>query len=189
VFLIARLPIPSCEATMQDSLTPVQDRFFENRKWKGAGMESAVNFFHLGMSVSAYGSIRVPRVGSTSWALLELAKPLVRKVYTREATSPSLRRPKRVCSFTVSRHQLGVRRPHLSSADGTSSPKAIPERSHCASIADRLFNQRLFWTGLSARPRRSLALPFPCKSYGPNRGFDGCGSLGESRMHWSLRVC
>ena len=29
------------------------------------GMESAVKFFHLGMSVSAYGSIRVPRVGST----------------------------------------------------------------------------------------------------------------------------
>jgi len=27
-------------------------------------MESSVNLFHLGMSVSEYGSIRVPRVGS-----------------------------------------------------------------------------------------------------------------------------
>ena len=34
-------------------------------------MESAVNFFHLGMSVSAYGSPRVQRAGSTSRALLE----------------------------------------------------------------------------------------------------------------------
>jgi len=33
-------------------------------------MEPTVNFFHLGMSVPAY-SIRVPRVGSTSRALLE----------------------------------------------------------------------------------------------------------------------
>ena len=39
-------------------------------------MELVVNFFQLGMSVSAYGSIRVPRVGSTNRALLELAKPL-----------------------------------------------------------------------------------------------------------------
>jgi hypothetical protein len=34
-------------------------------------MGPAINFFHLGMSVSAYGSIRVPRVGSISGALLE----------------------------------------------------------------------------------------------------------------------
>jgi hypothetical protein len=33
---------------------------------------------------------------------------------------------RRVCSVTVSRHQPGVRRPHPSSADRTSSPKAIP---------------------------------------------------------------
>jgi hypothetical protein len=75
---------------MQDSLAPVQDRDFEIIQWTGAGMESAVNFFPLGMSVSAYGSIRVPRVGSTSWALLELAKPLVRKGYTRDAYAPLL---------------------------------------------------------------------------------------------------
>ena len=47
-------------------VTPVQDRFFEISKWKGAGMEPAANLFRLGMSVSAYGSIRVPRVASTS---------------------------------------------------------------------------------------------------------------------------
>jgi len=51
-------------------------------------MEPAVKFYHLGMSVSAYGSIRVPRVGSTSLALLELAKSLVRKAYTRDAYVP-----------------------------------------------------------------------------------------------------
>ena len=67
-------------------------------------MEPAVNFFRLGMSVSAYGSIRVPRVGSTSRALLEhrwyiggmklaslqleLANPLLRKAYTRDAYAP-----------------------------------------------------------------------------------------------------
>jgi len=80
---------------------------------------------------------------------LELAKPLLQKTYTREAPSPSLRRPKRVCSFTVSRHQLGACRPHPSSADRTSSRKAIPERCQGASIADHLFNQRLFWTALA----------------------------------------
>jgi hypothetical protein len=78
-------------------------------------MGSAVNFFHLGMNVSAYRSIRVPRVSSIGRALLEhrwyiggtklacfplaLAKPLLRKPYTREAPSPSLRRPKRVCFY------------------------------------------------------------------------------------------
>jgi|SRR5271165_2976977 len=60
------------------------------------------------MSVSAYGSIRIPRVGSTSCALfeyrgyigamklasfpLELAKPLLRKAYTRDA-SPNFGSP------------------------------------------------------------------------------------------------
>ena len=73
-------------------------------------MESAVNFFHLGMSVSAYG-IRVPRVGSTSWALLELAKPLVRKGYTRDAYAPLLCRGiSWACAGHTSRPQ---REPHL----------------------------------------------------------------------------
>ena len=35
-----------------------------------------------------------------------LPEPLLRKAYTREATSPSLRRPKRVCFFTMSGRQL-----------------------------------------------------------------------------------
>jgi hypothetical protein len=85
--------------------TLVRDRFFEIRKWKGADMESAVNFFHLGMSVSAYRSIRVPRVGSTSWALLELAKPLFRKGHDNAAPdfrAPSLSRPFRaVASYST----------------------------------------------------------------------------------------
>ena len=51
--------------------TPVQDRFSNSEKWKGASMEPAVSFVHLGTSVLAYWSIRVPRVGSTSCALLE----------------------------------------------------------------------------------------------------------------------
>jgi hypothetical protein len=56
---------------------------------------------------------------------------------------------RRVCSFSVSRHQLGVRRPDPSSADRTPFPKAIPERRQGASIADHLFNQPLFWTALA----------------------------------------
>jgi hypothetical protein len=31
----------------------------ELEKWKGAGMEPAVNFFYLGMSVSAYGRLSI----------------------------------------------------------------------------------------------------------------------------------
>src|SRR5262245_47584463 len=69
---------------------------------------------------------------------LELAKP----------SSSERLHARRVCFFTVSRHQLGVRRPHPSSADGTSSPETILERWQGASIADHLFNQRLFWTAL-----------------------------------------
>jgi hypothetical protein len=46
----------------------------------------------------------------------------------------------------MSRHQLGVRRPYPSSAKRTSSQKAIAERCQGTSIADHLFNQRLFWT-------------------------------------------
>jgi hypothetical protein len=68
------------------------------------------------------------------------------------STSESLH-ARRVCSsFTASRYQLAVRRPHPSSADRTSSPKAIPERCQGASIADHLFNQRLFWTALHISP-------------------------------------
>jgi hypothetical protein len=109
------------------------------------------------MSVWAYGSIRVPRVGSTSRGLLEhrwyiggmklasfpfeLAKPLLQKAYTRDAYAP-----------------LPGRGP-AGAQDRTSSPKAIPERCQGASIADYLSNQRLFWTALEFRashlPRRS----------------------------------
>jgi len=83
-------------------------------------MGSAVNFFHLGMNVSAYRSIRVPRVSSISRALLEhrwyiggtklacfplaLAKPLLRKPYTRDAyasMSRYLSRPRRKYFFLL----------------------------------------------------------------------------------------
>ena len=46
--------------------TPVQDRFFKIKKMERRRYGASRYFFHLGMSVSAYGSIRVPRVGSTS---------------------------------------------------------------------------------------------------------------------------
>ena len=40
----------------QDRANPT--RYGQVLPWKGAGVEPPVNFFHLGMSVSAYGSIR-----------------------------------------------------------------------------------------------------------------------------------
>jgi hypothetical protein len=69
---------------------------------------------------------------------LELAKFLLQKAYTRDAYAPLL----------PSRYQWGVRRPHASSADRTSSPRAIPERWQGASIADHPFNQRFFWAAM-----------------------------------------
>jgi len=97
---------------------------------------------------------RVPRVGSTSRALLEhrwyiggmklpsFLLELASLYFGSLTRETRLRRGRRVCSFAVSRHQPGMCRPHPSSADRTSSPKAIPEHCQGASIADHLFNQR-----------------------------------------------
>jgi len=120
-------------------------------------MRSAVNFFHLGMSVSAYRSIRVPRVGSTSRALLEhrrsevgLLPARASKVSTSEAlhargtfAEPSSTQA-RMLLYDVAASAGRTQATPLS-ADRTSSPKAIPERCQGGSIADHLLNQRLFW--------------------------------------------
>ena len=45
-------------------------------------------------------------------------------VRANKASTSEALHARRVCSFTMSRLQLGVRRPHSSSADRTSSPKA-----------------------------------------------------------------
>jgi hypothetical protein len=104
-------------------------------------MELAVNSFHFGMSVSAYGSIRVPRVGSIS--LRSARASVVHRrnevrlppAQANKASTSEALHARRVCSFTMSRHQLGVRRPHPSSTDRTLSAKAIPERCHSRSPA------------------------------------------------------
>jgi hypothetical protein len=84
---------------------PLLSDFSKLEKWEGAGMEPAVNFFHLGMSVSAYGhtrpACRFDQLRSAPASVvhggmklasfpLELGKPLLGKAYTRDAYVPLL---------------------------------------------------------------------------------------------------
>ena len=81
----------------------------------------------------------------------------------------------RVCFYSVSRHQLGVRRPDPSSADRTPFPKAIPERCQGASIADHLFNQPLFWTALRRNPGVTCSARRAVSEYLENSGVAAVG--------------
>ena len=115
------------------------------------------------MSVSAWGSIRVPRVGSTSWTLvehrwfigamkwacfpLELAEPLLRKPYTRDAYAPLLcRSTNRACAV-----HTPVRRQNLLSKSYSGAP---PRRFNSRSP----LNQRLFCTAVLPRQMRGTLL-------------------------------
>ena len=89
---------------------------------------------------------------------------------------------RRVCSFTLSRHGLGVRNP--SSADRTSSPKAIPKSCQGAAIADYLFNQRLFWAALSPK-RKGVSQQILTKSIQLSMR----ASIWRSRFESKRRIC
>jgi hypothetical protein len=81
--------------------TPVQDRFFQIRKWKSAGLEPPVNLpprhERLGVREHTRPACRFEQLSSA-----------------RASKAPTLEglHARRVCSFTMSRHELGVRRPH-----------------------------------------------------------------------------
>jgi hypothetical protein len=80
---------------------------------------------------------------------LELAKPLVRTVYTRDAYAPLLRRGINWASAGY------TPRPQTEPP-----PKAIPERREVTSIVEHPFDQGLFWTGYLSHVLRRCQAAF-----------------------------